>query len=188
MQKILIACLFVSSFILAGCGSEKTDTTVLTPLPSGANEALNEVIPDTQERVGVVVEDGQNDTEGQDDVVTSSWESIDDSIVGNPGVYVQGSESDIDSLINQGKKVILFFYADRCPTCQALDKDIQLNANKIPSEVAIIKLDYDKEESLKLTYDVKSQNTIIYLDKYKKSVATKAWGIIALDEVTKNMP
>ena len=180
MSQTLLYLVCLSVLVIGWCGSQKTDTTTLTPLPRDTQN-LNEVSPDTEERVGSVVEsESDNDILTDDPTITTT--------LTNPGTYAQGDQSTIDTLTNEAKKVILFFYANRCPTCQALDKDIQLNANKIPTDVAIVKVDYDTQEQLKLKYDIKSQNTIVYLDNTQKALASKAGGIIALDEVIKNMP
>jgi thioredoxin-like negative regulator of GroEL len=95
------------------------------------------------------------------------------TVSNTPGIYIDGNTSTIDTFINQGKKVIAYFHADRCPTCQALEKDIQLHINNIPSDIAIVKFNYDKEEELKIKYKVQAQNTIVYLAKDKTELASK---------------
>lgn len=85
MSKFFISSLCFAVLLIAGCGSKKTDTTTLTPLASGAAtyEALNEVLPATEDRVGTVVE-------SEDDIV-GTGDSTDDlaAVSTNPGIYVE---------------------------------------------------------------------------------------------------
>lgn len=61
--------------------------------------------------------------------------------------------------------VVLFFHASWCPSCRALNSDIEKNANSIPSGVSILKLDYDKETELKKKYGITYQHTLVQVDK-----------------------
>lgn len=62
-------------------------------------------------------------------------------------------------------KVVLFFKANWCPTCKALDADILSNMEKIPSNVFILKVDYDSAKALKLKYNVVTQHTLVQVDE-----------------------
>jgi thiol-disulfide isomerase/thioredoxin len=68
------------------------------------------------------------------------------------------------SLAENGKAVI-FFQASWCPSCRALNNDIEKNIDSIPSDVTILKADYDKETELKKKYGVTSQHTLVQVDK-----------------------
>lgn len=61
--------------------------------------------------------------------------------------------------------VVLFFHASWCPSCRALNGDIEKNAGAIPAGVTILKTDYDKETELKKKYGVTSQHTLVQVDK-----------------------
>ncbi len=61
-------------------------------------------------------------------------------------------------------KVILFFHATWCPSCRALDSDINKNLSSIPAGVIILKTDYDREIELKKKYGVTSQHTLVQVD------------------------
>lgn len=69
--------------------------------------------------------------------------------------------------------VLLFFHADWCPTCRALDADINAHLSAIPEGVMILKVDYDKETALKQKYGVTVQHTIVEVDS--KSLMGKKW-------------
>ncbi len=61
--------------------------------------------------------------------------------------------------------VVIFFHASWCPSCRALNSDIEANLNSIPVNVSILKADYDKENELKKKYGVTSQHTLVQVDK-----------------------
>jgi thiol-disulfide isomerase/thioredoxin len=73
--------------------------------------------------------------------------------------------------VKSGKTVVLFFHADRCPTCVSLDKDIKNNLKTIPNDVVIVKANYDTAKNLKKLYKVKSQNSLVAVNKKGKIVA-----------------
>ena len=76
--------------------------------------------------------------------------------------YLDYSESFL-TRANEGK-VVLFFKANWCPTCNALDKDVLKNLNKIPEDVTILKVDYDVASDLKKKYEVVTQHTMVQVD------------------------
>jgi thiol-disulfide isomerase/thioredoxin len=61
--------------------------------------------------------------------------------------------------------VVLFFHASWCPSCRALNSDIEKNLGTIPEGVTILKTDYDKETELKKKYGVTYQHTLVQVDK-----------------------
>lgn len=61
--------------------------------------------------------------------------------------------------------VILFFHASWCPTCRALNADIEANSNMIPDGVIILKTNYDTETELKKKYGVTYQHTLVQVDR-----------------------
>lgn len=58
----------------------------------------------------------------------------------------------------------LYFHADWCPKCVALNKDIESNADQIPEDLVIFKVDFDREEELKQNYGVRFQTTVLRVD------------------------
>lgn len=65
----------------------------------------------------------------------------------------------------QSGKVVLFFKASWCPTCKAVDKDINIHIKDIPKGLVIMKVDYDKYTELKKKYGVTIQHTFVQIDK-----------------------
>src|SRR3989338_5060377 len=62
------------------------------------------------------------------------------------------------------RSVVLFFRADWCPTCRALDADIRSKLETIPQNVSILYLNYDTETALKQKYGVTYQHTLVQVD------------------------
>jgi len=61
--------------------------------------------------------------------------------------------------------VVLFFHASWCPSCRALNADIEKNISSIPGGLSILKVDYDKETELKNKYGVTTQHTLVQVNK-----------------------
>ena len=61
--------------------------------------------------------------------------------------------------------VVLFFHAKWCPSCRALNNDIEKNLSSIPVGVTILKTDYDDEVELKRKYGVTTQHTLVQVDR-----------------------
>ena len=89
-------------------------------------------------------------------------------------MMVKGSFSDYDSakLVNAEKgKVVLFFSANWCPTCQEANKNF--NASAPPVGLTLLKVDYDNSNDLKKKYGVTYQHTYVQVDKNGNQI--KKW-------------
>ena len=60
--------------------------------------------------------------------------------------------------------VVLYFHANWCPTCRALDADITAHLKDIPANLSILKVDYDASQDLKRKYGVTYQHTMVEVD------------------------
>lgn len=92
------------------------------------------------------------------DVMDSEVTSVTETVSG-PGVFTTYSESALAA--STATHNVLFFHASWCPTCRALEKNIQDNAAAIPGDVAIFKVDYDTATALKQQYGVNKQHSLI---------------------------
>ncbi len=100
----------------------------------------------------------------------------------NLGVVVLGIYEDYTPeklVLAENKKVILFFKANWCPTCQGADKNIL--SSKIPSDIAILKVDYDTSFELKKKYGVTVQHTFVQVDKNGNMIKKWIGGETILD-------
>jgi thioredoxin 1 len=78
------------------------------------------------------------------------------------GAYLPYDASKL-AVANTGD-VVLFFHATWCPGCRALDSDITAQLSAIPTDLTILKLDYDTETELKKKYGVTTQQTLVQVD------------------------
>jgi thiol-disulfide isomerase/thioredoxin len=78
------------------------------------------------------------------------------------GRYVNYHESEL-AFADEGQ-VVLFFSAEWCPTCSILRADLDKKKDSIPSEVLILKTDYDTETELKQKYGVTYQHTLVQVN------------------------
>ena len=67
--------------------------------------------------------------------------------------------------------VVIGFFASWCPSCRALESDIDNSASDIPSDLTILKADYDSESALKKKYGVTSQHTLVQVDASGNKIA-----------------
>ena len=67
--------------------------------------------------------------------------------------------------------VVLFFRASWCPTCRAIDADIQAHRNEIPKGVTILDVNYDDSTALKQKYGVTYQHTFVQVDADGNQIA-----------------
>lgn len=121
---------------------------------SGDKTKINEVVNNTPEV--------QNET-SINEIQTGEQTSVQEVIAESVGSYVAYSQDKI-AMAETGD-VVLFFHASWCPSCRALNSDIEKNLNMIPAGVTILKTDYDKEVELKKKYGVTSQHTLVQVDK-----------------------
>ena len=91
------------------------------------------------------------------------YEEYDDS--GYFGVYDQ-------DLFDQYEKNVLFFTAEWCPSCTALESVIEEKKNYIPPYTSIMLVDFDNQ-SMREEYEVVKQHTFILLDEENNEI--KRW-------------
>ncbi len=74
-------------------------------------------------------------------------------------------------MLAKNQTVVYFFAATWCPYCQATYKDIKANFAKIPSNVTLVFVNYDKASDLKTKYGVTMQDTFVVIgaDGMKKT-------------------
>lgn len=94
----------------------------------------------------------------------------------NSQAYSEYTKATFDSTAD--KKRVLFFYASWCPTCRPTDADFKANLAKIPSDVAVIRVNYndpetdEEEKALAQKYGVTYQHTFVQIDKNGNKVTT----------------
>ncbi|MBI2021534.1 thioredoxin family protein [Candidatus Daviesbacteria bacterium] len=92
--------------------------------------------------------------------------------------YIDYSQENLKQVSRNGR-AILFFHANWCPTCNALDKELKTTSLSLPQDVTLIKTDFDKEKALKEKYKIIQQHTLVLVDKdgneIKKWIGGGVW-------------
>jgi thiol:disulfide interchange protein len=78
--------------------------------------------------------------------------------------YLSYSGENLAKATEKGRAVI-FFAASWCPMCQEAEKDFKAHFDKVPSDVTILKTDYDTATELKARYHITMQDTFVQVDK-----------------------
>ncbi|MCB9805784.1 thioredoxin family protein [Candidatus Nomurabacteria bacterium] len=113
----------------------------------------------TAERKDTMVEDNVM----EDDEIVE--ENMSDKQSGIYGLYSP------EKVTNAEGKVVLFFHATWCPTCKALNNAIESHISEIPSDVTILKVDYDSNIALRQKYGVTVQHTLVQVDNNGEMIA-----------------
>lgn len=77
----------------------------------------------------------------------------------NDSRYIEYAESSLTDETN-----IIFFHASWCPTCRGLEGEIKADLNSIPTDMTILKADFDTEIELRQKYEVTYQHTLVQVD------------------------
>lgn len=101
-----------------------------------------------------------------------------DTVAQQPNSHYITYTSDSLSKAKDGK-LVLFFKASWCHTCQAADKDITANLTKIPDNLTIAKVDYDSSGDLKQKYGVVHQHTFVQVDENGNQIKQWNGGMLA---------
>ncbi len=183
-NKFFLLILAGAGLMLAGAGCEKAAMTTNTPSNSAAmhGESMpktdgammdhDDAMTDRQDTM--MKDDASADAMKKDDAMMKDKAAgdtmmKDDKKEGammddkkSAGTYEDYAASKL-AWAKDGK-VILFFKASWCPTCQAVDKDILAHLGNIPGKTYILKVDYDTSAELKKKYGVTYQHTFVQVD------------------------
>jgi thioredoxin 1 len=134
---------------------------------SNTPKEVNNSTPDSIENqtegkaeVGDIISIGSNLSVGSDSTNTS----------GLAGNYITGLGADAYKN-STADKIVLFFYADWCPTCRPIDMEFKDNIPKIPAGIEIYRVNYndqdtdEQEKALAKKYGVTYQHTFVQIDK-----------------------
>lgn len=91
------------------------------------------------------------------------------------GMYVPYSADKL--ALAKENKVIIFFHASWCPTCRALEAEI--NSKGVKDGYVILKVDYDTAKDLKSKYGVTSQHTLVQVNTSGEALMKWSGGDLA---------
>ena len=143
---------------------------------SPTENTVSEIYPDDTDSLNLPLSPSQAGTAS----------AVDTSPDAAGGEYVDYSDSLVDQMLADGKRVVLFFHAAWCPTCRLADRRIREATYQIPSDVVIVKVDYDREKSLVDAYGVLYQHTFVQISE-DRSPVTKFQGSSTLPAILANI-
>lgn len=79
-------------------------------------------------------------------------------------------------------KNVLFFKANWCSTCTVADENLSKDIASIPANITIYKVDFEKENKLRATYEVTVQHTFVQVDE-NGNLLKKWTGSYTIDEI-----
>lgn len=119
------------------------------------------------------------ESEGHSDDMASSDEMTAEAMTTGAYIDLATYESGKD-MYDQGK-VVLFFNASWCPTCQEAVGNLEGDPDAIPAGLTIVSVDYDSSDDLKRTYGVTTQHTFVQVDAAGNEVAKWTGSVTAED-------
>jgi thiol-disulfide isomerase/thioredoxin len=143
-----------------------------------SSQDQNEVATNQTSSSSVQIIESEQTSSSSLSQITNS-QTPDSSLSASKGLYVDYANFDFAQ--NNDKKVVLFFKASWCSTCNALDKEIL--AGNIPTDVAIVAVDYDSQTDLRRKYGIRIQHTLVQVDQNQNEIG-KWVGSRNLEELT----
>ncbi len=123
-------------FFLAGCTQKPVN-----PVPFTTSTNSEQISPE------IPVQAPQKDTQGT-----------------VPKQVAFSSEATAQSYAKEGQAVY-FFKANWCPTCLALQKELDSDLSSLPQGTTIVTVDYDNSSALKKKYAITYQHTLVQIDE-----------------------
>lgn len=123
------------------------------------------------------------------DVTTADDDSEKMMAKNENGRYITYSQSTFQEISTEN--VVLFFYANWCPNCIPVDKEISKNINKIPDNTTIVRVNYsdnetdEDEKDLATKYGITYQHTFVLTDK--SGMVIQKWNGGNLDTILDNI-
>lgn len=137
------------------------EASIMQDQESKPDTMMNESMKDTMMMSGEMMDQSGMDMKEKE------------TIMMKPTGYVNYDEMKVSEALASGQKVALFFHATWCPTCKALEKNINSEISSIPTDTLIVKVDYDTSTEMKKKYGVTSQHTTVLIDKDMNLISKK---------------
>jgi thiol-disulfide isomerase/thioredoxin len=93
------------------------------------------------------------------------------------------SRSQFQNALNAWVTVVLYFSADRCPTCQLLTTALEADQFAFPDDLLVLSIDFDTQTDLVAEYGVARQHTLIVLDAEGDEKSRSVWTVYTLAEL-----
>ena len=95
------------------------------------------------------------------------------------------SATELENLLNENKAIMLDFYADTCPPCQALMPTVEKLAGEYEGIVDIQKVDVHKFPDLRTKYGIGSIPTLLFIKKTE--IVEKSMGVVPEAELREKL-
>ena len=157
--------LAATALALTSCGSATSSTESAAPAAESAmasDEMASESAMASDEMSGSD-EMASEGAEGHSDDGSSDEMSGTDEMASDAtaGAYISLADYEGGKDMYDTGKVVLFFNASWCPTCQETQKNLESDPAAIPAGLTIVKVDYDNSDELKRKYGVTTQHTFV---------------------------
>lgn len=116
---------------------------------------------------------------------TSASESSPPQVLMDRMKYLDYSDQNLKIAEKFGKTALFFAATTWCSSCAALDAEIKKRVLELPSNVTILKVDYDRDLQTKAEYGITMQTTLVLLDGNGKE--TKRWIGSTFDNLVQNL-
>ncbi len=113
----------------------------------------------------------------------------DDTTIERNSRYIEYSPEAFQAA--EGKRRVLFFYANWCPTCRPADAAFEANMSQIPEDVVLFRVNYNDpdtdqaEKDLATKHGVTYQHTYVQVDAGENAVTT--WNGGQINELLENI-
>lgn len=169
---VLIAVVLVIGVGGVVIASQQRDNTT-----SNDNQSTTTTV--NSDTIGAEVQDNDNSSTNQSSQSTPIVDNVKNESNAK-GSYLDYKPELVSSASTE--KVVLFFHATWCPSCRSTDSDIKKNLDSIPSDITILKVDYDSNQDLRRKYGVTSQHTFVEVSKNGDQV-NKKLGLATLQDI-----
>jgi len=95
------------------------------------------------------------------------------------------SATELENLLKENKAIMLDFYADTCPPCQALMPTVEKLAGEYEGIVDIQKVDVHKFPDLRTKYGIGSIPTLLFIKKTE--IVEKSMGVVPEAELREKL-
>lgn len=153
----------LSIVFLAGCNMG-TPAPIDTETPTQQDDReMTQTSQQTTASIEVVGDNMESDEALDDEMAEESAERVSAALAANEPVYKAYDAAEREEL-HGNEPYVLFYHANWCPICRAMEKNITEQLESFPAGTKILKADYDTEDALKDEYDVRVQSTVIVVD------------------------
>ncbi len=101
--------------------------------------------------------------------------------------YVDYNKTSLAKAIESSENTVIYFWANRCPTCTKFEKNLLSTIDQIPSNLTILAADIDRDTQLTQEYNVLSQSTTVYLDTNGTFIQKKVWRDHSLEDIVRSL-